>query len=83
MFYVYVLYDKQTKKLYKGYTNNLKLRFEQHLKHKVKTTKNWKSIRLVYYEACLNEFDARRREKYFKSHYGIMYLKHRLKSYFT
>jgi len=42
MFYVYVLYDKQTKKLYKGYTNNLKLRFEQHLKHKVKTTKNWK-----------------------------------------
>ena len=31
----------------------------------------------------LNRDDALRREKYFKTHYGKMFLKKRLKSYFT
>jgi putative endonuclease len=83
MFYVYVLYNKETKELYKGFTKNLKLRFEQHLHHQVKSTKGWKSIELIYYEACRHKGDAMRREKYFKTHYGIMYIKKRLKSYFT
>ncbi|MDD4784215.1 MAG: GIY-YIG nuclease family protein [Candidatus Pacebacteria bacterium] len=39
MFYVYVLYNEQTKELYKGFTKNLKLRFEQHLHRQVKSTK--------------------------------------------
>ena len=83
MFYVYVLLNKQTKELYKGFTKNLKLRFEQHLHREVKSTKGWKSIELIYYEACRNVHDARSREKYFKTYYGIMYIKKRLKSYFT
>jgi RNA recognition motif-containing protein len=30
-----------------------------------------------------DEEDAKRREKYLKTHYGKMFLKNRLKSYFT
>jgi len=83
MHYVYILYRFKDKKLYTGYTKNLKLRFEQHLKGLVKSTKNRRPLKLIYYEACLNQQDATHREKYLKTHYGKMFLKKRLKSYFT
>jgi len=83
MYYVYVLLSKKDKKWYTGYTKNLKLRFEQHCKGLVESTKNRRPFILIYYEACLNQQDATRREKYLKTHYGKMYLKKRLKSYFT
>lgn len=38
---------------------------------------------LIYYEACLNEQDARYREKYLKSGLGKRYLKNRLKSFLS
>lgn len=38
-YYVYVLKSGKDKKFYTGYTNNLKLRFEQHQKGKVESTK--------------------------------------------
>ena len=37
----------------------------------------------IYYEACLNEQDAFRREKYLKTTYGKRYLKSRCRNYFT
>ena len=40
-------------------------------------------MELIYYEACLNEKDAFRREKYLKTTYGRRYLRNRLKEYFT
>jgi len=83
MYYSYVLYSKKDKKLYVGYTQNLKLRFEQHCKGQVESTKNRRPLKLIYYEACLNQQDATKREKYFKTHYGRMFIKKRLKSYFT
>lgn len=83
MFYVYILRSKKDNKLYAGFTNNLKLRFEQHNKGLVKSTKNRRPLVLIYYEACLKQKDATKREKYFKTHYGKMFLKNRLKSYFT
>ena len=83
MYYVYVLLSKKDNKLYTGYTKNLKLRFEQHCKGLVESTKNRRPLELIYYEVCLNQQDATRREKYLKTHYGKMYLKKRLKSYFT
>ena len=83
MYYVYVLLSKKDNKLYTGYTKNLKLRFEQHCKGSVVSTKNRRPLVLIYYEACLNQQDATHREKYLKTHYGKMFLKKRLKSYFT
>lgn len=83
MYYVYVLQSIKDKKLYTGYTKDLKLRFEQHQKGLVESTKDRKPLKLIYYEACLKKQDATHREKYLKTHYGKMFLKHRLKSYLT
>jgi len=83
MHYVYVLHSKKDNKNYTGYTKNLKLRFEQHCKGLIESTKNKRPLKLIYYEACLNQQDATHREKYLKTYYGRMYLKKRLKSYFT
>ena len=83
MYYTYVLQSKLDGHFYAGYTKDLKQRFEQHEKGLVPSTKNRRPLILVYYEACLNQQDATRREKYFKTHYGRMYLRKRLKSYFT
>ena len=46
-------------------------------------TSTIRDIPLIYYEACLKKEDAERREKYLETHYGQMFLKKRLKSYFT
>lgn len=58
MYYVYILKSNKDKKLYTGYTNNLKLRFEQHRKGQVLSTKDRRPLKLIYYEACLNQKDA-------------------------
>ena len=83
MFYVYVLQSEADGNFYVGFTRDLKLRFEQHQKGKVSSTKNRRPLKLIYYEACLNQSDALRREKYLKTYHGKMYLKKRLKSYLT
>ncbi len=83
MYYTYVLLSKKDDKLYTGYTKDLKLRFKQHTNGQVNSTKNRRPFILIYYEASLNQQDALRREKYLKTHYGRMYLKKKLKSYFT
>lgn len=83
MFYTYVLQSINDMKFYTGYTKNLKLRFEQHNKGLVKSTKNRCPFILIYYEACLNQEDATRREKYLKSYHGKMFIHKKLKSYLT
>ena len=82
-YYVYILLSSKDKKFYTGYTENLKLRFEEHQKGRVVSTKDRKPFQLIYSEACLNRSDAMRREKYLKTHLGKMFLKNRLKSYLT
>ena len=83
MYYTYVLQSMIDMNFYTGSTKNLKLRFEKHKKGHVDSTKDRRPVKLIYYEACLDENDARKREKYFKTYHGKMYLKRRLKSYLT
>lgn len=83
MQYVYVLFSKKDNKLYTGYTKNLKLRFEQHNQGLVASTKDRRPLTLIYFEACLKQEDATRREKVLKSFRGKQILRRRLKSYFT
>ena len=83
MYYIYILKSKKDKKFYTGCTNNLKLRFEQHQKGLVISTKHRKPFLLIYYEACISREDAYRREKYLKTYLGKMFIKNRLKSYLT
>ncbi len=81
MYYTYVLLSESDKDLYIGYTNNLKKRIAHHNKGTVQSTRKRRPFKLIYYEACLNELDAKNREKYFKTGYGRRFLKNRLENY--
>ena len=81
MYYIYVLLSLKDNQFYTGYTENLKNRFEKHSKGYVATTKERRPLKLVYYEACLNQEDALHRERYLKTTWGKRYLKNRLKSF--
>ena len=83
MYYTYVLQSTVDMKFYTGYTKDLKLRFEQHNKGLVDSTKDRTPLDLIYYEACLDQNDATKREKYLKSYHGKMFIRKRLKSYLT
>jgi putative endonuclease len=63
VFYVYVLKNPKTGALYYGFTSNLKQRFAKHQEMPKHTGWN-----LVYYEAYLNEQDARDRERMLKKY---------------
>jgi len=80
-YYTYILKSLLDNKLYTGYTENLKNRIEQHNKGEVRSTKSRRPLELIYYEACINQTDAIRREKYLKTYYGKMFIKKRLSDY--
>lgn len=79
MYYVYLLRDTGTGLIYTGYSADLRRRIQQHRNCQVKTTKKFKSIELVYYEAFLRKEDARRRETYLKTTKGKRAIKLMLK----
>jgi putative endonuclease len=81
-YFVYVLISEKDGKLYKGYTQNLKLRIERHNNGEVPSTKARRPLKLIYFEACLSQDDAVKREKYLKTYYGTMFIKGRLQNYF-
>jgi len=83
MYFTYVLRSAKDFGFYVGFTKDLKLRFEQHQKGSVESTRDRRPLRLIYYEACLEQDDAIRREKYLKTYHGKMFLRRRLKSYLT
>jgi len=74
MFYTYVLKSDVDNQFYSGFTKDLKLRFDQHCKGQVESTKERRPLRLIYYEACLTREDALKRERYFKTYYGKRFL---------
>jgi len=81
-YYTYILQSEKDGKNYRLTITLKAVRFEQHTKGQVESTKYRRPLKLIYYEACLNQQDALKREKYFKTHYGKMFLKNRLKNWF-
>ena len=81
MYFIYLLLSSKDNKFYTGSTNNLQRRLQEHNSGNVKSTRNRRSLQIIYYEACINEKDAQQREKYLKSGMGKRYLKNRLKRY--
>ena len=79
MYYAYVLRSEIDNDFYTGYTKDLKLRFEEHKKGRVESTRDRRPLKLIYYD----QQDATHREKYLKTYHGKMFLKNRLKSYLT
>lgn len=81
MFYAYVLKSNSRNFLYTGCTNDLRKRFKEHNEKKVRSTIPYTPFDIIYYEACLNEIDAYKREKYLKTRLGKNYLRKRLKNW--
>jgi putative endonuclease len=65
-----------------GCTVDLRKRLKEHNQGLNKSTKTYRPWKLIYYEACLNEDDAKRRENYLKTSQDQRLLKRRLKEYF-
>ena len=63
MYYMYVLKNPKSDGIYIGFSSNLKTRMKAHMESAAH--KGWK---LVYYEAYLDERDARRRERKLKQY---------------
>lgn len=78
MYYVYVLRSQKDKRLYVGFTGNLRVRIKFHNEGRVAATKNRRPLQLVYYEACLDKIKTEKREKYFKTGFGRGFLKTRI-----
>jgi len=81
MFYTYVLESTRFDQIYVGSTDDLKNRLKEHNQGLSPSTKPYRPWTVIYYEACLNEGDARRREKYLKTTQGRRLLYRRLKDY--
>jgi len=83
MYYTYVLQSTKDGRWYTGVTGNLRARVADHLNGRVESTRHRRPLRLIYYEACLSEADAKRRERYLKTGKGKRYLRQRLAIWFT
>jgi putative endonuclease len=75
MYYSYVLRSLKDKKLYIGFTNNLKRRLKQHQNGLCESTKNRVPFEMIYFEKFEDRSDAANREKFFKSGKGREFLK--------
>lgn len=80
-FYVYVLESLKDSERYIGYTNNLKRRVEEHNGGLSFSTKFRLPFKVIYFEGCTNENDAKRREGYLKTTQGRRFLGLRLTEY--
>lgn len=79
-YYAYTLFSLRDKKLYAGYSDNLKTRIKDHIDGKVRSTKNRRPLVLIHYEAFSNREDAKAREKFLKSGFGRGQLKKALQN---
>lgn len=74
MYYVYVLQSSSDFGLYIGYSSNLRRRLAEHKAGLAMATSYRGPWVLIYYEAYLEEFDARGREEFLKSGAGRKHL---------
>jgi len=79
--YVYVLRSLRDGHWYVGSTGDLRNRLKLHKSGAVRSTSPRRPFELIFYEAYLDERDAKRREAYFKSSKGKSSLKVMLAEY--
>lgn len=78
MHYIYILL-LSNKDLYKGRTDDLKRRFLEHERGSVESTRNYRPLKLIHYEAYMLDSDANRREKFLKTTEGKRLLKQQIR----
>lgn len=77
MYHVYIL-RLANDNLYTGSTPNIISRVQKHKKGKVKSTKNFRPLKLVWYCVFANRLEARRFENYLKTGSGQAFRNKRL-----
>ncbi|MCL5410745.1 MAG: GIY-YIG nuclease family protein [Patescibacteria group bacterium] len=82
-YYIYVLESELDHEFYTGYTKDLRSRILAHNSGDVESTKNRAPLKLVYFEGCLSQKDATKREKYLKTSWGKRYIRNRIINYST
>lgn len=80
-FYAYILQSQRDGDHYIGYTQDLRKRLEEHRSSKSFATSYRLPIDLIYYEACLDQSDAKQREKFLKTTNGRRFLAKRLRHF--
>ena len=78
MYYTYVLLSLKDNNFYIGQTNNVESRFQRHQKGIVKSTKNRRPFKLLFYEKFQTRAEAMKHEKFLKSGAGHKYIKQKL-----
>jgi len=81
-YYVYVLHNKNKNFIYIGYSENIIQRVRDHNKGLSKSTKVYRPLEIIHYEAYRNIKDVKRRELYLKTNRGRTTLMTMLKEYF-
>lgn len=82
-YYVYILESLKNHSLYIGYTKDLRQRLKSHNNGQNQATKPFIPYKLIFYEAFLNQHDAKNREEYLKGGYGRRSTKSILNEYFS
>lgn len=70
MYYVYVLKSLKTGEFYKGLTDNIDRRLQEHFLGKSPSTRFRLPLILIHVELCNDREEAREIEKFFKSGFG-------------
>jgi putative endonuclease len=81
--YVYVLQSESDHGLYIGFSTDLRRRLREHQAGLSQATSHRGPWKLIYYEAYLEESDARGREEFLKSGAGRTFLKKQCKHHFA
>jgi putative endonuclease len=81
MFYAYVLKSIEHDFYYKGHCEDIPERLTQHNSGKTKSIKHYTPFKLVYFEAFQTREEAIKRERYFKTAAGRVFLKRKFLEY--
>ena len=77
MFFTYILKSSKTNKYYYGHTHNLEQRLIVHNRKKVRFTKAFVPWTVHYFESFETKSEAYKRELFFKSIDGYVFLKNK------
>lgn len=75
MITVYALYDRITKQIYVGMTNDLDRRLSEHRRGQSFYTRRFEDFRVIYREEFVNYIEGRKKEKSLKGGVGKEFLK--------
>ena len=80
MYTVYAIHSLKDGRIYVGFSSNVERRVNEHNLGKTKSTKGFRPWKLFFTENVGTRFEARKREKYWKSGTGKEQLKELLKN---